>query len=66
MANDIKKIDNSRDINTINAVCSTLKTGETAKLVAQSDYPLDLTIESIQAKFDDRFDDPSYYYGSNT
>lgn len=62
MANDIKKIDSSKDVNTIQAVCSTRPTGGSSKLTAQVDYPVNLTIESIQAKFDDRFDDPTYPY----
>lgn len=52
-------------INNIRAVCSTLPTGETAKLLFRNNYPADLTISSIENKFAERFDDPSYYYGSS-
>lgn len=62
MANDIKKIDSSKDINTIQVVCSTRPTGGSSTLMTQVDYPLNLTIESIQSKFDERFDDPTYPY----
>jgi len=50
-------------INNKRAICSTLPTGETAKLLVRSNYPGDLTISNIQNKFAERFDDPSYYYG---
>jgi hypothetical protein len=52
-------------INNKRAVCSTLPTGETAKRLIRPNYPVDLTIENIQSKFADRFDNPSYYFGSN-
>lgn len=51
-------------INNKRAICSTLPTGETAKLLVRENYPADLTINSIESKFAERFDDPSYYYGS--
>ena len=62
--NDIQAINNNQSINNKNAVCSTTVTGYSQKLLVRPNYPLDLTIESIQNKFDDRFDDPSYYYGA--
>lgn len=64
MANDITVAISGVAINDKRAVCSTLPTGETAKLLVRPNYPVDLTIENIQDKFDNRFDDPSYYYGS--
>jgi hypothetical protein len=63
MANDIISIDPTKPINNKYAVCSALPTGFYSKLLVRPNYPLDLTIESIQNKFDNRFDDPSYYYG---
>jgi hypothetical protein len=64
MANDIAVAISGIAINNKRAICSTLPTGQTAKLVVRPNYPVDLTIENIQKKFDDRFDDPGYYYGS--
>lgn len=52
-------------INNKRVVCSTLPTGETAKLLIRPNYPVDLTIANIESKFANRFDDPSYYHGSN-
>lgn len=63
MANDITLAISGVSINNKNAVCSTLPTGETAKRLVRENYPADLTIENIESKFDNRFDDPSYYYG---
>lgn len=63
MANDITVAISGIAINDKRAVCSTLPTGETAKLLVRPNYPVNLTIENIQDKYDDRFDDPSYYYG---
>lgn len=63
MANDITVAISGIDINDKRAVCSTLPTGETAKLLVRPNYPVDLTIENIQSKFTDRFDDPRYYTG---
>jgi hypothetical protein len=50
-------------INDNKVICSTLPTGETAKRLIRPNYPVNLTIENIQSKFADRFDDPSYYFG---
>lgn len=52
-------------INNKRAICSTLPTGETAKLLIRPNYPVDLIIANIESKFGERFDDPSYYFGSN-
>jgi len=65
MANDIQVIASGVAINNKRAICSTLPTGESAKLMVRPNYPVNLTIENIQDKFDDRFDDPSYYYGNS-
>jgi hypothetical protein len=63
MANDITVAISGIAINNKRAICSTLPTGETAKLLVRPNYPVNLTIENIQDKFNERFDDPSYYYG---
>lgn len=63
MANDIQVIASGIAINNKRAICSTLPTGETAKRLVRPNHPVNLTIENIQSKFDNRFDDPSYYYG---
>jgi hypothetical protein len=63
MANDIALIKQNIAINDKRAVCSTMPTGETAKRLVRSNYPVNLTINNIESKFDNRFDDPSYYYG---
>ena len=39
-------------INNKRAICSTLPTGETAKLLVRSNYQGDLTISNIQNKFE--------------
>lgn len=65
MANDIMAIDELKPINDIYAVCSMIRSGSYSKLLIKSNYPGDLTIQSIESKFDDRFDDPSYYYGGS-
>jgi len=61
MANDIQRIDSSKDINTIGIVCSTNINGQSSIRIIQSDYPVNLTINSIENKFDDRFDEIRYY-----
>lgn len=63
MANDITVAISGVAINNKRAVCSTLPTGQTAKLLVRPNYPVNLTIENIQSKFTNRFDDPAYYYG---
>jgi hypothetical protein len=63
MAIDIIVIDSSKPINNKYAVCSTLPTGFSTRLLVRENYPVNLTIENIESKFTDRFDDPSYYFG---
>jgi len=63
MANDILRLDNTKPINVEYAVCSALPTGSRSKLLKFGYYSNNLTIENIQSKYDNRFDDPSYYYG---
>ncbi len=61
MATDIIAINSGLPINDKKAICSTLPTGGSAKLLVRSNYPLDLTISNIENKYDSRFDDPTYY-----
>lgn len=63
MAIDIIAIDPTKRINDKYAICSVLPTGSYSKRLVRENYPVDLTIASIESKFDNRFDDPSYYYG---
>lgn len=63
MANDITVVNTGLPINNKRAVCSTTQTGQSAKLLIRPNFPVNLTIEKIQSKFNNRFDDPSYYYG---
>jgi len=64
MANDIMSIDPTKPINVEYVVCSALPTGKTSKLLRFGYYSQNLTIENIENKYENRFDDPSYYYGS--
>jgi len=61
---DIIAIDPLEPINNKYSVTSVLPTGKYSKLLVRKNYPGDLTISSIESKFAERFDDPSYYYGS--
>lgn len=61
MATDITLAIPGVAINNKNAVCSTLPTGFSAKLLVREDYPKNLRIEDIESKFDDKFDDRTYY-----
>jgi hypothetical protein len=62
---DIIAIDSNEPINNKYAVTSVLPTGKYSKLLVRKNYPGDLTIENIESKFGNRFDNPSYYHGSN-
>lgn len=55
MANDISVAISGQPINNKKAICSTLPTGQTAKLLIRHNYPVDLIIENIQSKYDNRF-----------
>jgi hypothetical protein len=66
MIADITVAQSGVPINNKRAICSTLPTGQTAKLMIRPNYPVNLTIENIATKFLIRFDDPSYYYGNGT
>lgn len=64
MANDINKAISANTIKNGTVVTTTSWTGTYSKYDAYvKNTP---TIEEIQAKFDTRFDDPSYYYGTGT
>lgn len=60
---DIIAIDVSKPINNKYVVCSALPTGSYSKLLIRENFPIDLTIDNIESKFGERFDNPSYYYG---
>jgi hypothetical protein len=55
MANDITTAVSGVAINNKRAICSTLPTGQTSKLVVRPNFPVNLTIENIESKFDNRF-----------
>jgi hypothetical protein len=62
MANDINKAISANQIKNGTTVVTTTVTGEYSTIDTYvKNTP---TIESIQAKYTDRFDDPSYYYGN--
>ena len=64
MANDIQKSIVSNDIKNGTLLVSCTRTGQYSKSdVYVKNIP---AIGDIESKYDERFDDPSYYYGSNT
>lgn len=65
MATDITTAISGVAINNKRAICSTLPTGETAKLLVRANFPVNLTIENIENLYDNRFDDPRYYTGDS-
>lgn len=62
----IIKAINSNPINNKSAVCSTTVTGVSSKRIVRPNFPLDLTIENIESKYNNRFNDISYYYFGNS
>jgi hypothetical protein len=58
---DIIRADNTRGINNKNAVMSTTVTGYSSILIIRPNFPLNLTIENIENKYAERFDDITYY-----
>lgn len=61
MANDIQAAKNTQPVKNGTLITTTTFTGFYSKRDTYvSNSP---TIADIQSKFDDRFDDPSYYYG---
>jgi hypothetical protein len=61
MATDITVAIYGIAINDKRAVCSTMPTGNSAKLLVRPNYPVDLTISNIESKYDELFDDITYY-----
>jgi hypothetical protein len=61
---DIIAIDTDEPINNKYAITTVLPTGSYSKLLVRKNYPKKLTIENIESKFGNRFDDPSYYFGA--
>ena len=63
MANDIQvAVSGTTNVKNGTIVVSPTKTGNYSKIdTYASNLP---TMATIQAKFDNRFDDPSYYYGA--
>lgn len=63
MAIDIVKSKSGQSIKNGSIIVSTKVTGPTNKDLLNS-YAINTpTIEEIENKYDNRFDDPSYYYG---
>lgn len=61
MSNDIAKSISANPIKNGTIVVSCTKTGEYSEL---NTYVINNpTLNAIESKYDDRFDDPSYYYG---
>lgn len=61
MANDIQKSINGNDIKNGTLIVTTSRTGNYSKL---DTYVKNIpAIGDIENKYDNRFDDPSYYYG---
>lgn len=61
MANDITTAISGEPVNVKSAIVSVLPTGKSSKLIIRDET--EITISSIESKYDNRFDDPSYYYG---
>jgi len=61
MANDIAEAIQANEIKNGTLVVTTTKTGQNSKINTYvKNTP---TISDIENKYDERFDDPSYYYG---
>lgn len=63
MANDINKAIDSNEIKNGTVVVGCLVTGFDSNNLLNTSVKNTPTITDIQAKYDARFDDPSYYYG---
>jgi len=61
MATDIIRLNNANGINNSRAVMSTMITGGSSKLTLQENYPVNLTIQNIESKYDTKFDEIHYY-----
>ncbi len=66
MANDIAKANSGNDIKNGTIVVSTKITGPTTKDILNTYVKNTPAINTIEAKYDKRFDDPSYYHGNAT
>lgn len=68
MVIDIEAIDTNKPINNIYLNCTTLRTANAYKpnRLVKEGFDLLLTIENIQEKYDDRFDDITYYTLGNS
>ena len=66
MANDISKIITANPIKNGTVVVSCKKTGLSDKDLLNTYVKNTPTINDIESKYDNRFDDPSYYYGCCT
>lgn len=62
MSIDIKAIDSNKAVNTINMVLSTTPTGFSSKKIVNDIVSVENQIENIESKFEDKFDDPVYYF----
>ena len=62
MSIDIKAIDSNKTVNTINMVLSTSPTGFSSKKIVNDIVSIDNQIENIESKFEEKFDDPVYYF----
>lgn len=63
MANDITKAISANSIKNGTAIVGCKTTGFTSNDLLNSSVKNTPTISDIQAKYDNRFDDPAYYYG---
>jgi methyltransferase-like protein len=61
MATDIIRINSSVGINNSRAVMSTTVTGSSSVLTLLENYPSTLTIQNIESKYNNKFDDITYY-----
>lgn len=63
MANDINKAISANPIKNGTTVVSCKRTGLSANDLLNTSVKNTPTISDIEAKYDNRFDDPAYYYG---
>lgn len=63
MANDINKAISANPIKNGTTVVSCKTTGLTSKDLLNNSVKNTPTISDIENKYDNRFDDPAYYYG---
>lgn len=67
MAIDIEAIDPSQPINNIYLNCTTLPTAAyKPHYLVKEAFAGEVTIENIQEKYDERFDDITYYFIGNS